>query len=697
METSKNAISNISEKAGGLALLSDGTLAEYSKKFSKSMDIIANVLNEDRNKSTFVINNDTPVLDIEYTVERFKKNTQPLDETQIKTGINYNSPIFFKVKLVNDNTLIIDDNLNEYILKNIFDKTRATISCNKDSVSSTPFNTVNLSDNLFECIYYALNIKNVYENTQNPIDVNIRKDTIKRLRNIISENIENYELNEYLKNYKLKKTNIQNNSIHKFIEENLKLFTPKVMNLPRKQFQEFGADANNLLENKDFFILLDSLKKFVTTDDYWGDNYAVQIFEKYYNIKIILFDLDYDRIVCNAKILFKSKGQPGQDVTAPNIDPTGLNYLFMSYYRYKNYDYIYNIIQFLSSTISDEDQRKYIYKYNEIPDFIQKSILDNCVKNTDRPYSYYFKSVNSLSSLKSKTLGGGSNLPYGPFFTNIKYPVCDDFYEFIEKRKQPTSEPEPSSPSPSPAQTEEQPEELSSSLLDFDLDENKPPSNVETPKIKSTQDEDNNFIRKVMNDPGYEVIDNTGGGNCFFLAFLDSFNYSDKDKEYGLQNLRSYLSEQITEDTYQEWKSYSNSDNTVAKEYTFMKNINSLDDLKKLIKTSGYWADGWSIDKIEKRSNVKFIIFQKNLNNYTIKIVGKDERNEHLTYIMLEFSDIEDGAGNVSSHYKLIAYNNKRQFSFSELPKGVKAMLIKYPNLTKEVTHFIKKNPFDMF
>jgi hypothetical protein len=144
IETSQNTISNISEKAGGFPDFSD-KIDEYSKNFTKSMDIIANVLNEG-NIMTVVLNNDIPVLDMEYTVNRFRINTQSLEESQMTKGTKNiyadnrkEIPIFFQVTKIFDKNIIIDDNLNEYIIKNIFEhpasSTKAVTSCIQSSNS----------------------------------------------------------------------------------------------------------------------------------------------------------------------------------------------------------------------------------------------------------------------------------------------------------------------------------------------------------------------------------------------------------------------------------------------------------------------------------------------------------------------------------------------------------------------------------
>lgn len=731
INTSGNAISNISEKTGGLLPDLMPNINEYSKNFTKSMDIIANVLNDKPNIMTIVINNDNPVLDIEYKNERFKRNTLPLEDFHIENI--QDMPICFQVTTIDDDKIIIDDNLNEYILKHIFTNTNAVISCNQDSTPVLQENNETISNNLFECMFYALNTKNVYENTQSQLDTNIKSDTIIRLRNIISKNIGNYELNEYLNNYETAKKNneydILNNSINTFIANNIKLYSVK--NTQDNKYKEF--DANKLLTNIDFYKLLDSLKIFVTTNDYWGDNYTVQIFEKYYNIKIILFDLDYDRIVCNTKLLINAVqvADQSQSTSKTKFDPTKMKYLFLSYYRNNNYNYIYNVIQFISSGITNEEQRKYIYTYNEIPKNIQESIIQDCSQNIDRPYSHYFtkntlfqsKSTSNLKTKPSQKGGLMGDLPYGPFFNNLNYPLYESFdyflFERIKKRnagystqsqpqmtppaqsqKQPQQPPAQVPPQPPaqvppqpPAQASPQPqihEQVSSKKKSKKekLEANKIPENTIMDKIgKVILDQINNpenwILEKITRkEDGYEIRTNPAGGDCLFLAFLQSYNKdSDVQKPKSVEELRKFLSEKMNEATFATFKSSQGGDEN----YTFMKRINTLKDLKDFILTSSFWAETWAINEIEKEYNVKFIIFDKDYDYKVIKIIGNDKRDTTTTplkYIMLDYSTD-------AQHYQLIQYKGQGQFSFNEIPAEIKNFIKnKYGDFTIDFKNY---------
>ena len=49
------------------------------------------------------------------------------------------------------------------------------------------------------------------------------------------------------------------------------------------------------------------------------------------------------------------------------------------------------------------------------------------------------------------------------------------------------------------------------------------------------------------------------------------------------------------------------------REFRIMKNVNSIEEFKEVIKSSSYWADEWAIKKIEGLLNIKFIVLSKKI------------------------------------------------------------------------------------
>jgi predicted NAD-dependent protein-ADP-ribosyltransferase YbiA (DUF1768 family) len=131
-------------------------------------------------------------------------------------------------------------------------------------------------------------------------------------------------------------------------------------------------------------------------------------------------------------------------------------------------------------------------------------------------------------------------------------------------------------------------------------------------------------------------------------------------------------------------KSISAKSSEIMQEFNFMRDINTLEQLKDMIKSKEFYADAWAIPNIEKKYNVKFIIL-----NEELFIDSVDAENSNILqcgdahpdlqrqgfdpdmYIILNYS------GNI--HYDLITYDKNyfiSSFKFKELPYIVKKTIV---------------------
>ena len=213
------------------------------------------------------------------------------------------------------------------------------------------------------------------------------------------------------------------------------------------------------------------------------------------------------------------------------------------------------------------------------------------------------------------------------------------------------------------------------------------------------------WIEKFLESNQYKIIDNNGKGDCFFYTIIDS-----KIGDYDIQQLRKFISSEITINEFKEKKSvFEMMDKTISEtkeaiksttdskeksqlkkelyyensiyDYIkYMKNIKSLDDLKKYMESSDWWIDESGIEILEKKLNVKFIIFDKQnflendfesvllckygtfINPENMKMFKPDY------YILISYEN--------NNHYTLITYDKKTHLTFDEIPSQIKQMIV---------------------
>ena len=260
-------------------------------------------------------------------------------------------------------------------------------------------------------------------------------------------------------------------------------------------------------------------------------------------------------------------------------------------------------------------------------------------------------------------------------------------------------------------------------------------SQAQSMREKYHKQKTDTWVEQYMLSHKYIIIDNEGSGDCLFATIRDAFDtigqlttvakirskisddasqelYNSYQERYTMFNqeltsnradsiklkkqyeaLRQSLSSTIDKTKQiiirNEAAKIKNEYDTVKRDYEFakdniadvlfMKDIHSLAQLKSLMRTCEYWGDQSSLNALERILNIKFVILSKT--NYVdgdidnVMQCGEfiDPVIENRGEFNPEFYIIIEHSGN---HYKLIGYNHKSIFTFSELPYDIKKMIV---------------------
>ena len=264
-----------------------------------------------------------------------------------------------------------------------------------------------------------------------------------------------------------------------------------------------------------------------------------------------------------------------------------------------------------------------------------------------------------------------------------------------------------------------------------------PPQTKDTAEAEHAEykkQSDQPWIQTHMQNNNFGITDNEGGGDCLFAVIRDA--YRSRGKYVEVPELRRKLAAEATEDVFQNYKgahtmtadsiattqaemralSDANAKlkqrlerTTEAKEqqaiiaesrrnaaqfkrlksevalskellqdFHFIKNVNTLEDFREMLKSCAFWADTWAISTLERILRIKLIILSSErfhagemggvlqcgqLNDRVLEDQGTFEPE---FYIMAEHT---------GSHYKLITYKGEALLTFREIPYDIKVMV----------------------
>lgn len=247
-----------------------------------------------------------------------------------------------------------------------------------------------------------------------------------------------------------------------------------------------------------------------------------------------------------------------------------------------------------------------------------------------------------------------------------------------------------------------------------------------------TKSSANSWIENAMKNNNYSVVDVPGDGDCFFTSIQAAFE--NVGKKYTILELRKMISEEVTQDLFDQYKMIYNSikeeserfdvkmkeqkktnsilkkrhestlektqsdsileeanklhdqykENKTSKESTtelldefdFMENIDNTEHMKNMIETNRFWADTWAVSILEHKLNIKVIIMSEEYFN-----AGDIENILLCTQINDDKKAVKKPSfyvilGHNVNHYYLITYKSKSLLKFNEIPYDIKVKVI---------------------
>jgi hypothetical protein len=264
-----------------------------------------------------------------------------------------------------------------------------------------------------------------------------------------------------------------------------------------------------------------------------------------------------------------------------------------------------------------------------------------------------------------------------------------------------------------------------------------PPQTKETAQSEHAEykkQPDQPWIQTHMQNNNFGITDNEGGGECLFAVIRDA--YRTRGKYVEVPELRRKLAAEATEEVFQNYKEqYTMTVESIAatsaemrklidanaglkqrlertteakeqqaiiiesrrnaaqfkrlksevalskellQDFHFMKNVNTLEDFREMLKSCAFWADTWAISTLERILRIKLIILSSErfhagemggvlqcgqLNDRVLEDQGSFEPD---FYIMAEHTGM---------HYKLITYRGEALLTFREIPYDIKIMV----------------------
>jgi len=246
------------------------------------------------------------------------------------------------------------------------------------------------------------------------------------------------------------------------------------------------------------------------------------------------------------------------------------------------------------------------------------------------------------------------------------------------------------------------------------------------------------WLNKLYKDNNFKVIDNEGGGDCFFAVIREAFKSIGKSLSVG--TIRDILANEATQEIFDNYKQiykfvktemndkkremnkifkknndlkkklkdmsgetktarrvisdesrklveeyneilleYNESEN-MMEEYRFLNGVDTLSKFKEVIKSCKFWAETWAISTIERVFNIKMIILSTEKyrsGDYNSMVMCGQLNDEILRTREGGFTPKYYIMTEWSgNHYKTVEYDGKKMMEFEDIPYVIRENIV---------------------
>ena len=122
----------------------------------------------------------------------------------------------------------------------------------------------------------------------------------------------------------------------------------------------------------------------------------------------------------------------------------------------------------------------------------------------------------------------------------------------------------------------------------------------------------------------------------------------------------------------------------LLEEFAFMKGITTLEALRAVIQTTSYWGDTWAVSTLERVLKVKLVLFSGDAfragdkDNVLLCGQNNDDTLEREGQFLPEYYLLLSlgGGDAVNMHYELITYDERKAFTYAQLPYRVRYLIL---------------------